>query len=329
FGTSPEALGVASGVSFLAGVFPNKGFSVAARAVNKMLRGASSLPETLEKWPISGLSSIDYWTEARLLEENVETVQGMATVEIQQLVLGTHYPTERIVNWIDESILMLHCGAWIVQLNRVGINTASKLLNAVGYEPEDFAGFTGKTPDPDAPGVAWLVEAVAAAGASSTPASIATVSDASTSTSEPSGTGTDAPSSASSDTPDSGDTASAGPALTSTIIYELCKSIYPERNMKYIKNFYRSSYYRYTQPESLVSQAVPMYTTTISRRVLAPGASDAAAHVESSTNGTVSENGSAAAGQAVPARALTIPSSAAPDGQPNITTTDGTDLKAG
>jgi hypothetical protein len=213
-------------VAFFAGIFPAKGFTVAATFVNKLLRKPGLFPASLEKCPLSVLTGIDYWTEARLLEENLENIQGMATVEIHQLVMGTYYPTERIVNWIDEAILHLHSGKLLRGLQSIGINSASKLLNAAGYQPEDFLGPKGnrKEPRPDTECVRWIVKAVEAN-----------------------------PQEAKGD-------ATPAPKLTPEIVYEICKSISPERNIKYIQNFYRSVY-RDARADSPTEQVIPGEST--------------------------------------------------------------------
>jgi hypothetical protein len=121
--------------AFFAGLFP----TWTVRAVGSWLSSFSffnrAIPD-LETQPLTDLRGITVWSEARLLEENVENIQAMATAPIEQLVLGTHYPTSTIVDWVDQAILYMRAGKkeYFDAFQAAGIYSASKLLDAAGVD---------------------------------------------------------------------------------------------------------------------------------------------------------------------------------------------------
>jgi archaellum component FlaC len=123
-------------LAFFAGIFPSWALNYLRRGVNDYLK--TKIPDDMsEDAPLTSLDGVNMWTEARLFEENVENVQSMATAPIEQLVLGTHFSTPQIVDWIDQSLLRVHAGhkgEWFSQLRAVGIRTASDLLDATGLD---------------------------------------------------------------------------------------------------------------------------------------------------------------------------------------------------
>jgi hypothetical protein len=128
-------------VAFMAGIFPREGLRLIAKGANGLLERITperAFPEAIDEAPLTDLGGINIFVEARLLEENVENVQGMATAPIEQLVVGTFYPAVRIVDWIDQAILHCHCGTreqnWCADLRRVGIRTATDLLDAAAQD---------------------------------------------------------------------------------------------------------------------------------------------------------------------------------------------------
>lgn len=130
----------AAGASFFAGIFPRSGLTLGARLVNRAMEAVSTgtkYPEAIDTKPLTILDGVNAWAETRLVEENIENLQSMATAPIEQLVLGTYYPTLQIVDWIDQSILYNHCGhegEWFRVYRSIGIRTATDLLDAAGYK---------------------------------------------------------------------------------------------------------------------------------------------------------------------------------------------------
>lgn len=89
----------------------------------------------IEQNPVTRLDGIDVWTEARLRESQVTSVQGMATTSLAQLVTDTSFSLDQIVNWVDQAILYQHAGwngAWYPRFRNAGIDGATQLLFIAG-----------------------------------------------------------------------------------------------------------------------------------------------------------------------------------------------------
>jgi len=126
-------------IAFLIGIYPTSGLQLIITLVNRKLK-RTFFPPTLVPEPITKLSGVTIWIEARLLEENIESIEAMATAPIEQLVVGTHFPPAQIVDWIDQAILYLHSGhngEWFSQLRAVGVRGASDLLDVTGLNLAD------------------------------------------------------------------------------------------------------------------------------------------------------------------------------------------------
>jgi hypothetical protein len=121
-------------IAFFGGIWPRELQRFLMKFVNTKLTTFSFRGDT-QMAPLTNLDGIDIWVETRLLEENIENVQGMATAAIETLIVGTYFPGSRIIDWVDQAILYIHCGnerEWFGPLRMVGIRTASDLLDALG-----------------------------------------------------------------------------------------------------------------------------------------------------------------------------------------------------
>jgi hypothetical protein len=95
-------------VAFVIGVFPTVGMQLLRRTIGKItgsFRGGLEPP-----FPLSQLDGMDIWSESRLLEAGVEDVQHLATANLVDVVLGARISTERIVDWVDQALLLLRTG---------------------------------------------------------------------------------------------------------------------------------------------------------------------------------------------------------------------------
>jgi hypothetical protein len=126
-------------VAFLVGVFPTVGMQLIRRAVAKLtgpFRGGLEPP-----FPLSQLDGMDIWSESRLAEVGIEDVQHLATANLIDLILGARIPTARIVDWVDQALLLLRTGLPRVDnassqttyayLRALGIRTSTGLLGLV------------------------------------------------------------------------------------------------------------------------------------------------------------------------------------------------------
>ncbi len=127
-------------VAFLVGVFPTVGVQLIRRAVAKMtgpFRGGLEPP-----FPLSQLDGMDIWSESRLAEIGIEDVQHLATANLIDVILGARIPTQRIVDWVDQGLLLLRTGlprtdnassqTTYAYLRALGVRTSTDLLDVVG-----------------------------------------------------------------------------------------------------------------------------------------------------------------------------------------------------
>ncbi len=124
-------------VAFFIGVFPSVGVQLIRKTTSTLtgkVRGGIEPP-----WPLRQLDGMDIWTESRLLEVGIEDVQHLATANVVDALLATRIPAQRMVDWVDQALLLIHAGlpgprqdnlatgATYGDLRRLGIRSASDL----------------------------------------------------------------------------------------------------------------------------------------------------------------------------------------------------------
>jgi hypothetical protein len=145
-------------VAFVVGVFPTVGMQLLRRAVGKVtgrFRGGLEPP-----YPLSQLDGMDIWSEARLVEVGIEDVQHLATADLVDVVLGARIPTQRIVDWVDQALLVLRTGlpridnlreyTTYADLRALSVRSSSDLLELVDKLQLDLAP-NGPWPGIDSP----------------------------------------------------------------------------------------------------------------------------------------------------------------------------------
>jgi hypothetical protein len=154
-------------VAFLVGIFPTTGIQLLRKSAGKALKVLTS--DGLEPpFRLGQLDGLDVWTEARLLEVGVEDAQHLAHANIIDLSLATRFPMQRLVDWVDQALLLVHAGmprkenvsdadapeTTYDALRRIGLRTATQVLAF-----SDKAGLTLK-------GIAspWPTESTGAIG---------------------------------------------------------------------------------------------------------------------------------------------------------------------
>jgi len=91
------------------------------------------------------------WYESQLLELGVEDLQSLASANLVDLLLQKRIPVARLVDWVDQSILLLHLDepgqkGLAPKLRQLGIRTATDLLAAFpAEEMESMSEPTGST----------------------------------------------------------------------------------------------------------------------------------------------------------------------------------------
>jgi hypothetical protein len=156
--------------AFVVGFFPLVGLQALQRVTSKALRLV--VPPITSEYPLDQLDGFNLWYEARLIEEGVEDMQNLTTMNLVDVILHTRVPAGRLVDWIDQAFLLIHLehadrdeltsvrrmqpvpaggkpGAELVaepgaqarvKLRRVGIRTATDLLKAFSAEQDEPRG---------------------------------------------------------------------------------------------------------------------------------------------------------------------------------------------
>jgi hypothetical protein len=95
-------------LGFVIGVFPKVAWQVVQMAYAKTFKGV--LPSLEAQLPLSELDGLTVWHEARLEEEDIENVPNMATADLVELFVSTRYSPDRLIEWVDQAILLTQLG---------------------------------------------------------------------------------------------------------------------------------------------------------------------------------------------------------------------------
>ena len=135
----PTGHGTVFMLSFAVGAFPLIIWQLVANMLKRLPGVFFALPNLVGTQPLSQLDGLSVWHEARLDEEDIENVPNLATADIVELMLNTKIAPNRIIDWVDQAILLMvlppapENGApnWIgTVLRNYGIRTASALVAA-------------------------------------------------------------------------------------------------------------------------------------------------------------------------------------------------------
>lgn len=96
-------------LGFVIGVFPRVGWQVIQATIKRVC--SIVVPSLQTQLPLSDLDGLTVWHEARLEEEDVENIPNMATADLIDLFINTRFPPDRIIDWVDQSILYTQPGA--------------------------------------------------------------------------------------------------------------------------------------------------------------------------------------------------------------------------
>jgi hypothetical protein len=130
-------------LAFMAGIVPDTVLVRLQEAVQRVFgrsRILARLAKTYESQPLTDIEGIDIYDRARLGSEGVTNVEGLAHHDLVDLLLRTRIPATRLVDWVDQAILRLHCefegddrgsahpsDSLYERLRRHGIRTATDL----------------------------------------------------------------------------------------------------------------------------------------------------------------------------------------------------------
>lgn len=132
---------------FLVGIFPESGVTLIRESIRQQSGIAKIIPYPKEEHPLTDLEGIDIYDRARLTDEGVTNIEGLAHHDFIDLMLETRLPVPRLVDWLDQAILYLHLTPAAGKnaaangdesdvlslrsfLRHYGIRTATDLINA-------------------------------------------------------------------------------------------------------------------------------------------------------------------------------------------------------
>lgn len=121
--TENDAL-AASAVLFLAGLFHNMAIDALRKRARKLFGSAAVDAEEL---PLTGVEGIDDTTAELLTEHGVASIQHLATSEPGELCDRTLLPMERVVDWMDQALLIRYLKGNIAVSRGLGIRAGTDL----------------------------------------------------------------------------------------------------------------------------------------------------------------------------------------------------------
>jgi hypothetical protein len=93
-------------VAFIVGFFPLVGMQALQRTTATVLRVV--VPSLNPAYPLNQIDGLNVWYEARLLEEGIEDMENLATANLVDVILHTHVPVGRLIDWVDQAHLCQH-----------------------------------------------------------------------------------------------------------------------------------------------------------------------------------------------------------------------------
>jgi hypothetical protein len=93
-------------LAFIVGVFPQVGLEIIKGGIHVAFRRL--VPTMRTDHPLSSLDGLTIWDQARLLEEGIEDLENLATANLVDVLLSMRMPVARLVDWIDQAILLVH-----------------------------------------------------------------------------------------------------------------------------------------------------------------------------------------------------------------------------
>jgi hypothetical protein len=147
FGESPGWL---YALAFTAGFVPD---SVLHLVWERASPGMSRLVDGDRRLPLTELEGIDLYERTRLSEEGITSVEALAHHDLLDLFFKTRISAARLVDWVDQAVLVMHLGAepdppegegrtLRRALRGVGIRTASDLVDLTRRpDPSDPVGY--------------------------------------------------------------------------------------------------------------------------------------------------------------------------------------------
>jgi hypothetical protein len=127
-------------LAFVVGLLPDTLLVRLQELARSFAKTARKTLTLVERYPLTDLEGIDIYDRARLLDEGVSNIEGLAHHDLPSLMMYTRIPAGRLVYWTDQAILFLHVAATseegdsaenrLAKLRAYGIQTATDLESA-------------------------------------------------------------------------------------------------------------------------------------------------------------------------------------------------------
>jgi len=102
--------------------------------LSKVLNRAGQQADIPELQQVCG---INIWKEYRLEEEGIEEVQNLATADVIELAVKTHYNLRTLIDWIDQAIVLTRFGGKTQKMKDAGVNVSA--VELAWQSPENHA----------------------------------------------------------------------------------------------------------------------------------------------------------------------------------------------
>jgi hypothetical protein len=132
-------------LSFIAGILPNTVLrrirdvggpgTILRQARDARYRPKAEKDDLQVQSPLSQLDEVDVYERTRLEEEGITSVQALARHDLVDLILSSRIPVPRLIDWVDQAILLQHVPERAAQrLRGLGIRTATDYLQVSANE---------------------------------------------------------------------------------------------------------------------------------------------------------------------------------------------------
>lgn len=90
-----------------------------------------------EDFSLRMVRGINIWKDYRLEEEGIENAQNLATADVIELAVKTHYPLRTLIDWVDQAMVICRFGPKTCDLENAGLNVSAIEL---GWLAPEFTG---------------------------------------------------------------------------------------------------------------------------------------------------------------------------------------------
>jgi hypothetical protein len=103
---TPAAVTAEVALAFVIGFFPLAGLQLIQRVAAKTF--GTVVQPLKPEYPLDQLDGLNLWYETRLLEEGVEDMQNLTSMNLVDVILHTKVPPGRVIDWLDQAFLLTH-----------------------------------------------------------------------------------------------------------------------------------------------------------------------------------------------------------------------------